>query len=138
MKNRTSKIGLGTFIFLALTVCGLLMSVFGILFMFDNFVVNLIRGVCILGLIIISAILIKAHRQNIDEMFEHNYVEAKAKTCSIMFYVYHGVALLSIVIFSFLQNADISWARIIAGLFFLLSGIQKMVNGIVLRCLEAE
>lgn len=138
MKKEKSQMSVGAQTFWSKTVAGLLWIGVGITDMFDGLVMNIIHILLLVGAIAVFVVLMRANREEDDEMSDYNYMKAKAKTRNLMHYVYCGGAILSALVFGLLQNADIYWAQVISGLFFILMGIQDLITGIVFRRLEAE
>ena len=138
MKKEKTPMSISTQSFWSSIVIGILWIGVGITDMFDGLVVNIVHAVLLASTIIVMVAIMKAKREEDDEMSDYNYMKAKAKTRDLMHFVYCGSAIVSALVFGLLQNADIYWAQVISGLFFILMGIQDLITGIVFRRLEAE
>jgi len=138
MKREKSQMSIGTQTFLGKTVIGLLWIGVGITDMFNSLIMNIVHAVLLVGSIVVLVVVIRATREEDDEMSAYNYMKAKARTRDLMYFVYCGAAVTSALVFGLLQNADIYWAQVISGIFFILIGIQDLITGIVFRRLEAE
>ena len=132
------KMSISTQSFLGSIVIGLLWIVVGIVRIFDNPFLEIIHIILLALVLTVMFIVIKANREEDDEMSHYNDLKAKAKTRDIMQFVYGGSAIISAVVFGLLQNQEISWVRIIISIFFILMGIQDIITGIVFHSLEAE
>ena len=138
MKRKKRQMSIGTQIFLGKTVIGSLWIGVGITDMFDSLVMNIVHAALLVGTIAVLVVMMKANLEKDDEMFDYNYMKAKARTRDLMHFIYCGAAVASALVVSLLQNADIHWAKVIAGMFFILIGVQDFITGIVFCRLEAE
>ena len=138
MKKEKSQMSIGAQTFLGKTVIGLLWIGVGITDMFDSLVMNIVHAVLLVGTIVVLVVVMRANREEDDEMSDYNYMKAKARTRDLMHFVYCGAAIVSALVFGLLQNVDIYWAQVISGMFFILMGVQDLITGIVFRRLEAE
>lgn len=110
----------------------------GILGMVDTLPCNIVQMVCLLGGVVILTVLLKSKLEKDDEMSEHNYVKAQAKTNRIMHYVFCIAMIATPLIYKLMQDIDVSWVRVVSQMFFILMGIQDISTGLVFRRLEAE
>lgn len=110
----------------------------GICGIFDNLLCNILHIVCLAAAVAVMVVLMRVDLEEDDEMSQHNYTEAKAKTTNVMHIVFCICSILSALFFGLLKNADLPWHRIVAEMFFLLMGIQNIVTGIIFQRLEAE
>lgn len=138
MKKEKTPMSISTHSFWSSIVIGILWISAGITDMFEGIVMNIIHILLLIGGIVILVVVMRANREEDDEMSDYNYMKAKAKTRDLMHIVYCCAAIISALVFGLLQNADIYWAQVISGLFFILMGIQDLITGIVFRRLEAE
>lgn len=138
MKTEKKQMSIGSQTFLGKVVIGVLWLALGITDMFDGLIMNIVHAAVFVGTLAVLVVVIRANREEDDEMSDYNYMKAKAKTRDLMHFVYGGAAVVSALVFGLLQNVDIYWAQVISGLFFILMGIQDIITGIIFRRLEAE
>ena len=140
MKKEKNEIPVGTTIFWGQTATGIFWICAGIFGMIDTLLCNILNVLFLMAAIISFIKLAKIWRvgDNGDEMAEYNYIKAKAKAGSVLHIILCAAAVATAYGFSLLQNADISWPRIISYMFFILIGIHKLLSGVIFRKLEAE
>ena len=138
MKKENSIMSIGTQSFLGSVVVGIIWLAVGIIRIFDNFILDIIHMVLFIIALIVMFVLMKANREEDDEMSSYNNLKARAKTCDIMHFVYCGAAIIFVLVVALFENHIVSWPRIGISIFYILMGIQDIIIGIVFRSLEAE
>lgn len=138
MKKEHSIMSIGTQSFLGSVVVGIIWIAVGITRLFDNPILDIIQFILLISVFVLRLFILKANREEDDEMSSYNYTKAKAKTCDFMHFIYCGAAIISIFSFALFENYIVSWSRIMVSVFFLIIGTQDIITGIVFHTLEAE
>ena len=138
MKNNEKVMSINSQVFWGKTFVGFLWIGAGISGMFDTLFFNFLHMLFLACAVVLMVVILRAKRENDDEMSEYNYMKAKAISTTIMHIIYCIAMIASALCFGLLQDAGLSWGRIIARIFFIIMGIQDVVIGIVFHRLEAE
>ena len=138
MKKEHSIMSIGTQSFLGSVVVGMIWIVVGIIRLFDNPILDIIHFVLLVSAFSLMVFIMKANREEDDEMSSYNFTKAKAKTCDFMHLVCCGIAIIALLLFALFEDYIVSWPRIVVSIIFLLIGIQDVITGIVFHTLEAE
>ena len=140
MKKEKKVIPVGTTIFWGQTATGIFWICAGIFGMIDTLLCDILNVLFLMAAIIAFIKLVKIWRvgDNGDEMSEYNYIKAKAKAGSVLHIVLCAASVATAFGFGLLQNANISWPRIISYMFFILIGVHNLLIGVIFCKLEAE
>lgn len=120
------------------TINGISWIATGILSFFDNIPCKALRCISLLVSVIVLGKVIFSEREMTDEMAERNLNDAKAKALSYLHIALGMIALLALIFTEFNLSMNISWGRIITGVFFLLIGIENLLTGVLFQRLEEE
>lgn len=140
MKKQKTPLSLIAQSFWGQIVIGMLWIGVGITGLFDT-VPMLIVEIILLSIgVIILGVILKARREDEDEMSDYNFMKSKALAHDIMHYVFCFASIIAAVVFTLLQknSAYVNWPRVITGLIFFLMGLQYLITGIAFCRLEAE
>ena len=136
MKKKVMSIGIQ--IFLSRIVDGVAWIVAGIFSLFENIPCTIVCSVALLISIIVTAIVMKAEKEEDDEMSLQHIQAAKAYTQECIHKVIAVIALVLLFVTRMNHGPEINWKLLILPAFYVLLGANDLLVGIKFKKLEEE
>lgn len=135
--KKKSALSIGSQIFLGKVLVGIFWLLAGVAGLFGNVPGHILQIIFLLGVAVLWTRLLRAKKEEGDEMADSNYMRAKA-TAGDWMHIVFCAATIAVPLMGFIPGSEHwNWPRVMAWSFFMLIGIQDLITGIVFKKLEA-
>jgi len=142
MKNHTNKkmLSVTDQMDLYFLYSGIAWIILGISIFFDHLIFTIVEAFCLSILIFTHIFVIKAKKENQDELSIKNYHKARSHVLTYMHLVYFAFILIAIISNLLRHEAimKINITHVLLPLFFVSLGIEYFLVGILFRKYERE